>query len=437
MIRVFLLLVACCAFAQEWKAGLSRAVITPAEPIRMAGFSARTKPSEGVRQDLYVKALALQYGAGSVAVIVTADTIGFTRAMSDEIVKRSGMPSRRLVLSASHTHSAPVAGQLGRPGYMLNEREAAAVRRYSASLIDNVVKVIAQATQDLQPASLSFGQGVAGFAVNRRRVRIRSLPGPVDQDVPVLAVRSPDGKLRAVVAGYACHATALSDYQISGDWPGFFKEEFERAHPGAEAMFVAGCGADSNALPRNTVDLARKYGQIFAAAVGEVVRGKMTAVSGPLETAFDTVDLPFAPPPSREQLQAQLKQSNAARRNGAARLLAILDRGGTLPDHYPYAVEVWQFGRALRWIVLSSEVVVDYSLRLKGQYGWNDTWVSAYANDFCGYIPSLRVLKEGGYEGGDAMITQGHPGPWGDHAEELIVAKVGELVKRVSPPASK
>lgn len=430
---ILLLLVAGGAFAQEWKAGIAKAVITPSEPIWMAGFAARTKPSEGVRQDLYVKALALQDRAGRTSVIVTADMIGFTRDMSEEIVKRSGMRRDRLVLSASHTHSGPVAGQLGRPGYMLNEREAAVVRRYRATLLDSIVKVIAQAAHDLRPATLTFGQGLAGFAVNRRRVRNRGLAGPVDQDVPVLAVREPDGKLRAVLAGYACHATALSDYQIGGDWPGFFKEEFERAHPGVEAMFVAGCGADANALPRKTVDLARKYGQILAGAVEQVVQEKTRNVAGPLETAFDTVDLPFAPPPSREQLREQLKHANATRRNNAAQLIKILDGDGKLPDHYPYPIEVWQFGTTLRWVVLSSEVVVDYSLRLKAQYGWDDTWVSAYANDFCGYMPSLRVLKEGGYEGGDAMAGQGHPGPWGDRVEELIVGKVEELVRRTTP----
>ena len=304
MRALLLLLAAGGVFAQEWKAGLAQAVITPAEPVWMAGFGSRKKPSEGVRRDLYVKALALEDRAGRVSVIVTTDIIGYTRAMSDEIWKRSGLPRERLMLSASHTHSAPVAGQLGRPGYMLNERDSAAVRRYSTFLLDSVVKVIAEARRDLRPAALSFGQGFAGFGVNRRRARLRSLPGPVDQDVPVLTVRAPGGELRAVLAGYACHATALSDYKISGDWPGYFQEEFERAHPGAQAMFVAGCGADVNALPRNTEELARKYGQILAAAVGEVVRGKQAAVSGPLGAVFDTVELPFAPPPTRQQLEA-------------------------------------------------------------------------------------------------------------------------------------
>ena len=427
---VLLLLLAAGAPAAEWKAGFAKTAITPTESIWMAGFAARTKPSEGVRQDIYVKALALDDGTGRTFVIVTADLVGITRAMSDEIVKRSGVPRERLVVGASHSHSGPVVGRLDRPGFTLDERHAAVVRRYAPILLDNVVKTIAQAVRDLRPATLSFGQGFAGFAVNRRRVRLRGLPGPVDHDVPVLAVRAPDGSLRAVVAGYACHATVLSDYQISGDWPGFYQEEFARAHPGAEAMFVAGCGADANPLPRNTVELARGYGRILAAAVDEVVRGKMAPVAGPIAAVFDTVDLPFAPPPTRAQLQAELASKVAVRRENAAQLLAKLDRDGRLPDHYAYGIEVWRFGTALRWIVLSSEVVADYSLRLKGRYGWEDTWVSAYANDACGYIPSLRVLREGGYEGGEAMAYQGHPGPWGERVEEIIAAKVEELIAR-------
>ena len=72
---------------------------------------------------------------------------------------------------------------------------------------------------------------------------------------------------------------------------------------------------------------------------------------------------------------------------------------------------------------------VDYSLRFKKQYGWDDTWVAGYSNDVFAYIPSLRVLKEGGYEGGGAMIPYGQPGPFAESVEETIAAKVDELVR--------
>jgi hypothetical protein len=54
--------------------------------------------------------------------------------------------------------------------------------------------------------------------------------------------------------------------------------------------------------------------------------------------------------------------------------------------------------------------------------------VAGYSNDVFGYVPSLRVLREGGYEGGDAMIYYAKPGPFNEAVEELIVGKVHQLM---------
>src|SRR5213592_1949230 len=236
-----------------WKAGVAQAVITPTETIWLAGYGARKKPSEGVRQDLYVKTLALQDETGKAAVLVTLDLVEIRRdeaeIIADRVRKKLGLSRDRLLINASHTHSGPVVGEP--PGYAdINREQEAVIRRYTAWLLDKVVQSVEASIRDLAPATVSFEQGLAAIAVNRRRARDRSLPGPVDHDVPVLAVRAPDGKLRAVVVGYACHATSLGDYQIGGDWPGYAKAEIEKTHPGATALFVQGCGADSNPLPR-------------------------------------------------------------------------------------------------------------------------------------------------------------------------------------------
>ena len=417
-----------------WRAGTARVNITPQEPIWLAGYGARTKPSEGVLQDIYAKALALQHDTDPPAVIVTSDLLGFTSQMAatvaDGVVKKYGLPRERLVLNASHTHSAPVTGQLLRPAYPLDDAQSAIIRRYTDKLLHQVVDLVGASLRNLAPAQLAFEQGSAGFAVNRRRVTLRQLPGPVDHDVPVLSVRTADGKLAAVVFGYACHATVLSDYVVNGDYAGFAQEAIEKDHPGATALFVAGCGADANPLPRRSVDLARSYGKILAVSVAEVLGRKMKPVGGPLVPAFDRVDIPFQKPPSREEFQQRLKDSDASRRRHAQYMLDLLERDGRLPDRYPYPVQVWQFGRDLTFLALAGEVVVDYSLRFKSQYGWNNTWVAGYSNDVFAYIPSLRVLREGGYEGGGAMIGYGQPGPFGAAVEEIIAEKVDELVRR-------
>jgi hypothetical protein len=157
----------------------------------------------------------------------------------------------------------------------------------------------------------------------------------------------------------------------------------------------------------------------------------MQRVSGPLTAALRTVDLPFHQIPTREEFETRLKDksdANVYRRRHAEQMLSQLDRGGKLPDRYPYPVQVWRFGKDMALISLAGEVVVDYSLRLKAQHGWNNTWVSGYCNDVFAYIPSRRVLLEGGYEGADAMIVYGQPAPFGSAVEELIVEQVTDLM---------
>jgi hypothetical protein len=108
--------------------------------------------------------------------------------------------------------------------------------------------------------------------------------------------------------------------------------------------------------------------------------------------------------------------------------LAKLDSGQALESAYPYPVQLWRLGNDLRLVLLGGEVVVDYSLRLKAELGRENTWVAAYANDVMAYIPSLRVLKEGGYEGGGSMVYYGLPAIWSEQVEEAIVRGVRELV---------
>jgi len=415
-----------------WKAGVARVNITPTESIWMAGYGARTKPSEGVRQPLYAKALALEDHTGAVSVIVTADLIGFRREPAERIVARAAkehnLARQKLILNASHTHSGPMTRVTKSYSLRLGREQIEAIQRYQDRLVDLVVDLIGQVLARREPVTLAYEQGLAGFAVNRRRVQRREHPSPTDHDVPVLAVRKADGSLLAAAFGYACHATVLNDYRIDGDWPGYAQSALEERYPGAMALFVNGCGADQNPLPRRKVELAKRYGDTLAIAVDLVLKGEMRDLSGPLRTAFERVPLAFKAP-SRAEFEARLNDGNQRKRNHAKRMLTILEEG-ELIESMPYPVQVWQFGDALTLIALAGEAVVDYSLRFKRAYGWHDTWVSAYNNDVFGYVPSLRVLTEGGYEGGDAMWGGSFPGPFRAGVEETIAETVDELVER-------
>ncbi len=427
----------------HWGAGAAKVNVTPREPIWLSGYANRTQPSQGVLQDIYVKAAAFRQN-GRTSVLVTSDLQGLDVAMIDEIATRAnrefGVPRERLVLNYSHNHSAPVTGQVLHLYYNLSAEQRAVVDRYTKWLTDRMVQAIGDAIRDIAPAELTFEQGLAGIAVNRRRARPggRALFGPVDQDVPVLAIRAPGGKLRAVLFGYSCHTTALSGYQISGDYAGFAQHALEKRYPGVTAMFVQGCGGDANPLPRvmgndsgDAIELASMYGTILARAVEAVLRAPMQTVDGELKTAYAVIDIPFRKPPTRETLEARLAKATGGKRRQIQYLLDKLAREGRLPESHPYPVQVWRFGSHLNFITLTGESVVDYCLRFKKQYGNDNTWVASYTNELLSYIPSLRVLREGGYEGIDDMDEYGLPAPYAEELEEKIAKTVDALMSAV------
>ena len=148
-----------------------------------------------------------------------------------------------------------------------------------------------------------------------------------------------------------------------------------------------------------------------------------------LHTAYGTVDLPFADAAARERWQRQLDIDEVYLRRHAALMEAIGRRDGGLPATQRDPIQVWRFGGDLALVALGGEVVVDYAIRLAREYPKQRLWVAGYCNDVFGYVPSLRVLREGGYEGGDAMIYYGRPGPFGDAVEDLIVEKVRRLMR--------
>jgi len=256
--------------------------------------------------------------------------------------------------------------------------------------------------------------------------------GRVDHDVPVLRVDSPDDKLVAVLFGYACHSTTLSFYQFCGDYPGFAQAYLEEAHPGTMALFMAGCGGDQNPQPRRTLELAEQHGRALANGVEAALVSRPRPVRGPIRAAIEEVTLQFAEPPAREELEKQADSKNKYERRHAQALLGELEENGQIRTTYPYLVQVVRFGDDLTLVAMAGEVVVDYSLRLKSELAGAPVWVAGYSNDVFGYLPSRKVLEEGGYEGGDAMRYTTLPGPFAPSVEKLVVEKVHELFRKTS-----
>ncbi|MDD4108599.1 MAG: neutral/alkaline non-lysosomal ceramidase N-terminal domain-containing protein [Prolixibacteraceae bacterium] len=425
--------------AGGWKAGTAKAVITPQEPVWMAGYASRNHPSEGVLVDIWAKALALEDDEGNRAVLITTDVIGMRGAYMPNRIRarlktKYGLSDSQVIISSSHTHTGPeLAGDpadyLDEPGLtgQQSPEQREKIRRYSEKLEDQIVDIIGKALNSMEPVKLYSGQGVTRFAVNRRNHRAKTtvneltqaLAGPVDHSVPVFKVEKNSGELLAVVFGYACHNTTIGIYQFSGDYAGFAQIELENEFPGATAMFFAGTGADQNPLPRGNVSYARQYGKELAAAVEAVVSEPMKELSPELSTAWSKVDLGYANPvPTEKDLVKMIEERSVPDYllYKAKVYLQQLRQGKTLPQSYAYPVQFWRIGEQ-NMVILGSEVVVDYAVRLKQIFG-KDLFVMAYANEVIGYIPSTRVLSEGDYEGTRSYIFTT---PWAPDIEMKII----------------
>lgn len=439
------LLVAASDARAGWQAGTAKVAITPRQPMWMSGYASRTRPSEGAVHHLWAKALALRDPQGRTALLVTLDVVGIDRQLSnrirDTLKDRHGLGRDRIVLACSHTHCGPVVGTNLLTMYRIDDAERKKIAEYASWLEDAVVEVSGEALARLADVRLSWANGRCDFAVNRRanpekdvpRLRERlALQGPDDHDVPVLRVARPDGSLISVVFGYACHCTVLDFNRFCGDYAGFAQAEIESRHPGASALFVAGCGGDQNPIPRRALELAERYGRQLAADVETVLAGPMQPIERGLATAYEEIPLEFAAIPGREQIEKDTHDANVYIASRARYLLGVLDSRGRIDPTYPYPVQGWRFDD-LTWLFLGGEVVVDYSLRIKRSLGSSRTWVSAYCNDVMAYIPSRRVLKEGGYEGATAMIYYGQPSPWAESVEEAIIDAVARTARALKP----
>ncbi|MBN2376474.1 MAG: neutral/alkaline non-lysosomal ceramidase N-terminal domain-containing protein [Sedimentisphaerales bacterium] len=432
-----------------WKAGIAKTEITPTQPLWLAGYASRTHPAEGKLHSLWIKALVLESADGQQVVLVTSDLLGLPRDMSErictELQKRYSLERARIMLTSSHTHCGPVLWEESSGAhlpdiYPLDEKQLSSIKAYSLALEKTIVATVAQALSDLKPVTVWRGQGSSAFAVNRRnnnqnqvaqlRACGETLKGPVDHSVPVLAVRNADGKIRAVIFGYACHGTTLDSYQWCGDYAGFAQINLESSYPDAVALFWQGCGADQNPLPRRSVALCQRYGAMLASAVEEVLHQPMKPLTPQLGTAFEQVDLEIGEVPTYTDLQAAASKGGY-QEHWAKRLMKQLEENKTFDKSYPYPVQVWKLGAEQLWISLGSEVVVDYANIFKSKYG-NSTWVTSYANSVMAYIPSHRVWEEGGYEAGAFEAYGLAAKRWAPDIEEKVTTSVDRLVGKLA-----
>lgn len=430
--------------------GVAKVDVTPDYPVRLPGYAGRKTESEGILQRLWAKALAIGDDEGDgPAVVLTIDNCGVPENVTEEVAARlkakAGIERQRVVICSSHTHTAPWLHGFLPLHYVepIPPDHQDRIRRYTRQATDWLEQVALQAIASRAPGRLAWAQGNVGFAMNRRvmkdgkSVRLGVNPdGPVDHSLPMLRVTDAGGKLLAVAVNYACHCTTMSGNSIHGDWAGCAQEYIEENHPDVVAMISIGCGADTNPEPRSSIEATEQHGRAVADEVDRLLAGPFVPLEEPPIAGLRRIELPFDRPPTQEEFSKRLaagrspNASSSAKRLGyhAQRMLEHIRRDGRVPATLDYHVVTWAFGRELAMVFLPGEVVVDYTLRLKRELNANCLWVTAYANDVPCYIPSKRVLAEGGYEVDSSMISYARPTRFAPAVEDRVVAAAKALL---------
>jgi hypothetical protein len=449
-ILLLFLLSVCAASAvaseqAEIRFGAAKIEITPRDSILMNGYASRIEPSAGVLSPLQARALAIRDIKQRYSVVLTLDLVTIHHALADRIAnhvqEKYQIPRERLLINASHTHTGPVVYGTTLEMGPITEAELTVIKKYAVELDRNLFTVIDNALQNMEPGTIKYGCGRADFGMNRRiftseGVKFGANPeGPVDPDVPVLALFDTTGAPRAIVFGYACHATSLRASRfICADFMGFARDHIEMVYPETTALFIQGCCGDINPYPRGGEQWVKVHGLTLAGAVTATLTKEMQEIRGDLVCNFQMIDLELEHVPALAELDEIIADTttNSGRIRQqvhlAQRLKQMLLDGQAIPSGYAYPVQVWQFANDLNWIALGGEVTVDYAIRLKRELHGN-SWVSAYSNDVRGYVGSARILLEGGYEADHSTVYYGLPSRWKMDVEDRIVATVHQLIE--------
>ena len=426
------------------KAGLFECDITPPGRIYLAGYPHRNEPSKGVADPLFLRMLALEDRAGERVVLVTSDLLKFPRDMSWRTKKwceeTFGLKSSALVLNTSHTHCAP--GLFHQECYPQWPVDAGYVRRLESLIREG----IESALKDLRPARITFGIQQAHFGVSRRLPdpelggKVRMAPnekGYYDPDLPVMAVYDAGcATPKAILYSYACHPTSRSGFEVSADYPGDISRGLKKAlGNGVMTLFAQGAGA--SIMPRK---LDGAWDGIAADIASFATSEKMQELELSLKTAekefvipYDMEKLPLQDEllalcdPAEESIPKEWRPANRAIVRHWANFIYEKVRTNSLDKGFRMHLTRIGLNENTQIIALSGEVTAEVGRMIKDALPGKRTMFLGYCSYTDAYIPTARMIPEGGHEGVASMFFHMRPAPFVKEIDDIIRKEVLSL----------
>jgi neutral ceramidase len=406
----------------ELKGGTSKVDITPPIGAWLSGYGSRNKPSEGILDPLYAKALVLDDGQEKIA-IVSADLLWVPLEMTNEIRRqvqeKIGIPQENIMICGTHTHFAPKIDRIAKdwPDAAVAEIDESYVEVLKKKILDSIML----ADKDIKDVNLGVGKGEMTEIVYNRRTKkpdgtvamTFNLPpaspdltfGPIDPELCVLRVEDAEGSLVAAVVNYACHPVSGDPnrekfFYISADYPGYTAGVIEQAE-GGNCIFLLGTAGNMNPVRLNRKHPRMQIGKALGGAALRHIQFTQPCGEVKISSLKRTVALPIKKdlPPDRLLSVDKDKETQ----NTEIQVLRIGD--------------VYIVG-------LPGEVLVEIGLEIKAKAGIENLFVVSLANDAVGYVCPRAAYKEGGYEPGSG--TNLAPG-----AGEIITEQALKLIEQI------
>jgi len=404
------------------KAGTSKVDITPPIGAWLSGYGSRKKPSEGILDPLYAKALVLDDGREKIA-IVSADLLWVPLEMTNEVRQKVqeelGIPQQNIMICGTHTHFAPKIDRIAKnwPDAAVAEIDESYVQVLKKKIFDSILL----ADRDSKEVRLGVGKGEMIEIVYNRRTKkpdgtvamTFNLPaasadltfGPVDPELCVLRVDDSEGEFVAAVVNYACHPVSGDPmrekfYYISADYPAYTAGVIEQAE-GGNCIFLLGTAGNINPVRLNRTHPRMQTGKALGGAALRHLQ--FTQPCGDVKISA-----------LKQPVSLQLKKDLPPERKISV---------GKDAEVQKTEIQVLRIGDV--YIVgLPGEVLVEIGLEVKAKSGVENLFVVSIANDAVGYVCPRAAYKEGGYEPGSG--TNLAPG-----AGEIITERALQLIEQI------
>lgn len=410
------------------KAGVAKRRITPPTwvPYLTSSGNGANTPFKGVHCDLFAKALVLEDGKNSIALLAV-DSIGydntilgkgrnFTRELRQKISTKTKLKPEAIMLTATHAHSTPET--IGLTPFCSSSQVAEWLEHHLNELAETMI----EASRKRESVYAFFGQqkveGIARYRrvllKNGKQSRYGPLPKPeeiarpwqLDEDLSVLYLRKLDGSAHSVLLNYTAHpVVAMLLPEVCADYPGAATELVEEKIPGAVCLFTQGAAGNVNSVHvstnyRDVEILGQKLGQ---AAAAQIEKFKTTGLLPNIELRFRTAEIQLSPRecPSVTAAEQAMWTKNSAASQRAFRLAKKLSED-------PLRVELQTLSVGpVKWISLPGEPFVETGLAWKKA---GADFVVGYANGWHGYFPVRQAYDEGGYEVEEGAWSRVAPG---------------------------